>query len=346
MYHIRLGIFFVAFTTLLLELTLIRIFDHLWFTNMAYMIITLAMFSIGVSGVFISLGPAVFDRNFSRLMPFLAVTMAVATYLILPALNEFQFNYKAINENPAHAIAIFLVILAIISTPFLIAGLIIASLFSRFADKIQSLYFWDLVGAAAGCVMILFTVEDYGAPGLLILCTATALISAAFFVQIRVLSVILIVLAVAIGVKPLIRETPYNIDPHMDKRGFAHYFHNDKIEHSVWDPVSSIDIVDFREGIKWVAYDGGTQTSYYYKFDGDFKALLSNLDELKTAQFWGPYVLASHYLKRQTKQKVLIIGAAVDAEVAGWAEALLDSVRRVGRKPRRHFCLVHRMWML
>ena len=50
MYSIRLGIFFIAFTTLLLELTLIRIFDHLWFTNMAYMIITLAMFSIGVSG--------------------------------------------------------------------------------------------------------------------------------------------------------------------------------------------------------------------------------------------------------------------------------------------------------
>jgi hypothetical protein len=49
---------FIAFTTLLLELTLIRIFDHLWFTNMAYMIITLAMFSIGVSGVLVSLRPA------------------------------------------------------------------------------------------------------------------------------------------------------------------------------------------------------------------------------------------------------------------------------------------------
>ena len=49
------GVFSIALASLLLELVLIRIFDVLWYPNMAYMIITLAMFSIGVSGVLVSL---------------------------------------------------------------------------------------------------------------------------------------------------------------------------------------------------------------------------------------------------------------------------------------------------
>ena len=336
MYSIRLGIFFIAFTTLLLELTLIRIFDHLWFTNMAYMIITLAMFSIGVSGVLVSLRPAERYRYFGIVMPVFAVAMAIAAYLVLPVLNELEFNYKAFGKDPVKALAVFFGILTAISAPFMISGLIISSVFSRYAEQIRSLYFWDLVGAALGCITILLAVERYGAPGLLILTAATALLAAAFFIRHRVTSLIVMALAVAVGVKPLVRDNPYEIYPHMDKRGFAHYFHHDKIEHSVWDPVSSINIVDFRSRIKWVAYDGGTQTSYYYKFDGDFDALRKNLEKLKTpvaSHFWAPYVLASHHLKQHTDQEVLVIGAAGGQETKAallYGASHVDAVELVG----------------
>ena len=42
---------------LLLELVLIRVFDVLWYPNMAYMIITLAVFSFGLAGVYLSIRP-------------------------------------------------------------------------------------------------------------------------------------------------------------------------------------------------------------------------------------------------------------------------------------------------
>ncbi len=333
MFSVRLGIFFIAFTTLLLELTLIRIFDHLWFPNMAYMVITLAMFSIGVSGVLISLKPAEQNRYFQVVIPVFSVLMAIATWLILPALNHLEFNYKDIGEHPFKALSTFLFILCAIAAPFLVSGLIISSVFSRFADQIQSLYFWDLAGAALGSLAITLAVERYGAPGLLILCAATALLAAAFFVKRRAVSIAIMVLAVVVGIKPLIRANPYEIGPHMNKRGFAHLLYTGKVEHSVWDPVSSINIVGFRDDVKWVAYDGGTQTSYYYQFDGDFEALRKNLKQARTTQFWGVMVLASHYLKQNTDQEVLIIGAAGGQETKAallYGAAHVDAVELVG----------------
>ncbi len=401
MYSIRVGIFFIACTTLLLELTLIRIFDHLWFTNMAYMIITLAMFSIGVAGVLVSLKPAEGQKYFEVSLPILAVVMAVVIFLVLPILNNLQFSYTDLSQDSRvgdtlKIFVTFFLILAAISLPFLVSGLILAAIFSRHAKQIQSLYFWDLVGAAIGCAVVLLAVKHYGAPGLLVLCSGGALLAAAFFSRRRAISITLMLLAISVAVSPMLSEEPYEIRPHMNKRSFAHYYEHDQIEHSVWDPVSSINIVDFRSGIKWVAYDGGSQTSYYYRFDGDFDALQKILNDpekiispedpysdyvdkyldLLTAynssgnglsktdwgrrhyesfgqkegrtvpgpivsggraamweHFWGPYVLASHFLKQGTDQNVLIIGAAGGQETKAallYGAAEVDAVELVG----------------
>lgn len=333
MHSVRLGLYFVAFTTLLLELTLIRVFDYLWFPNMAWMIITLAMFSIGVSGVLVALRPVERHARFWAILVAATVLMAVACYLILPVLDHLKFNYVNVGENPLRAIAKFLLILFTIALPFLLSGVVISAIFSRFADQIQALYFWDLAGAATGCVAVIAAVHQYGAPGLLILCAASGLLAASFFVTRRVASLALMALAIAVGIKPLLRDNPYEIEPHMNKRGFAEHFHWNNIDRSVWDPVSRIDIVNFRGGIKWIAYDGGTQTSYYYRFDGDYERLHENLKDVRTREFWGPMVLVSHFLKQDSGQEVLVIGAAGGQETKAalmYGAEHVDAVELVG----------------
>ena len=54
------GVFCIALASLLLELALIRVFDVLWYPNMAYMIITLAVFFFW-SGGRLSVNPACGD---------------------------------------------------------------------------------------------------------------------------------------------------------------------------------------------------------------------------------------------------------------------------------------------
>jgi len=57
MAKINLGVFLVAFATLLLELMLIRIFDVILTTNLSYLVITAALFAFGLTGVYSALNP-------------------------------------------------------------------------------------------------------------------------------------------------------------------------------------------------------------------------------------------------------------------------------------------------
>jgi hypothetical protein len=69
-------------------------------------------------------------------------------------------------------------------------------------------------------------------------------------------------------------------------------------------------------GRKHVAYDGGTQSSDFFPFDGDFQALRRDLPNRLAFQFWRRGVLASHYLKRDSGHRALIIGSAGGQETS------------------------------
>jgi spermidine synthase len=86
---------------------------------------------------------------------------------------------------------------------------------------------------------------------------------------------------------------------------------------------------------KAIQYDGGNQTSYFYKFNGDLPALRAQLDRDKShlnEHFWQIGVLAAHYLKRDSGQKVLILGSAGGQETKAalmYGAAHVDSVELV-----------------
>ena len=58
-----------------------------------------------------------------------------------------------------------------------------------------------------------------------------------------------------------------------------------KVEYTHWDPVAKIDVID--EG-RWkqVQYDGGSQSSTIYPFDGNFEKLRSSLPDSTSGNFW------------------------------------------------------------
>ena len=103
----------------------------------------------------------------------------------------------------------------------------------------------------------------------------------------------------------------------MDKRSFRTL--QGALEGTWWDPISKIDIIDYEKvgeilnrpyTFKWIAYDGGTQTSYFYRFDGDYGSIRSGLPDNALSHFWEAYLAVSHYLKADTDAQVLVIGAA------------------------------------
>jgi spermidine synthase len=130
----------------------------------------------------------------------------------------------------------------------------------------------------------------------------------------------------------------YDFVEHLSKRGVKEHREKGKVEATVWDPISKIDIVNDQQEdtTKHVAYDGGQQSSRLYRFDGDIAKLRNKLDagdENVNDHFWFAGVLASHYLKRDTNQDVLIIGSAGGQETKAalvYGARSVDAVELVG----------------
>ncbi len=312
------GVFSIALASLLLELVLIRVFDVLWYPNMAYMIITLAVFSFGLAGVFLSLWPIkLTDRTWIWLSMATAL-MALATLMFLPIINRLPFDYQQLTGDQMGKTArnFFFIYLAICG-PFFLAGFTLSLVFSHYASQIRKLYFFDLIGAALGSILLIPLLPLLGTVGILWVVAGFSLLSSAFFAGTRLWGRVALLAAIVLTVVPFTWDQIQTFSPHMDKRNFRSL--QGALEGTYWDPISKIDIIDYEKvgevqgrdyTFKWIAYDGGTQTSYYYRFNGDYEAIRNSLPENARRHFWESYLAISHYLKADTDAEVLIIGSA------------------------------------
>ena len=177
MFKISIGLMCIALTTLMLELNLVRVFDVIWYSNMAYMVITLAMFCFGLSGIYSSLRPLKKGTDVNSYLTRLSFIFAIFSLAILPALNLIPFDFNVLYSSPIKGSIMFLVMYLSLIIPFFLAGLIFTTVFSAYANKIQSLYCWDLTGAAIGCLLLIPFLPPIGPGGILFLTCSFGLVA-------------------------------------------------------------------------------------------------------------------------------------------------------------------------
>jgi spermidine synthase len=326
MRRISIGVLLIALSTLVLELMLTRVFDVVMVPNISYFVVTVAIFAFGLAGVFAALRPQPADADIQPLLYRCSAGFGVAAALQIPVINGLQLDYTAIVKHPVEVVLSYLALDLSLLAPFFLGGYVLITVFSRYAASIQRLYFWDLTGAGLGSVLVIPFILPIGPGGLMIWAVALALLAAAMFAPSRGrIGLALAVAAVAVAV-PLWRM-PHYIDfvQHLDKRNLKEDLAAGLGEVTRWDPISKIDVVNKVwspeaaqpwwpfGNYKEIQYDGGNQTSHFYPFDGDLKGLRAHLDRdmshLKEHS-WQIGVLASHYLKRDSGQSVLVIGSA------------------------------------
>ena len=338
-----LGVFCIALASLLLELILIRVFDVLWYPNMAYMVITLAVFSFGLAGVYLSIKPLESNSKTWIWLASASALMALAAIFVIPALNLIPFNYVLLSnpDETWHMARNFFLIYVVICAPFFLTGFVLSAVFMHFASQIRKLYFWDLLGAALGSVLLLPLLPKLGTIGIIFVVAGIAFLASYFFSQSKKVGGIALLLAVACVVAPFTWDTIKTFKPHMDKRSFKSL--SQLNEGTFWDPISKIDIINY-EGLneiqnrnytfKWIAYDGGTQTSYFYRFDGDYEKLRGELPQNARNHFWDRYLTVSHFAKADQDSEVLVIGSAGGQEIKAaltYGAKKVDGVELVGK---------------
>lgn len=348
MRRLSFGVLLTALCTLILELMLTRVFDVTLTPNLSYFVISLAILSFGVAGLVAALWPLDPQRDIRGVLVACCVGFTIAALLMNPILDALPLNYLRVVKAPLTTVAAFGALYLTLLVPFGLAGYVLITVFSTYAARIQRLYFWDLVGAGIGTVIVVPFILRIGPGGLIVCAAALALIAAALFSASRAVSVGCVVVALGIAAVPAIRGNHYiDYAYHIDKRNILTAVREGRDELVRWDPISKIDVIDETLGPetltpwhtagnrKAIEYDGGNQTSYFYQFDGNLAGLRASIrtdPRLANVDFWQIGVLAAHYLDRDSHSSVLVIGSAGGEETKAalmYGAARVDAVELV-----------------
>lgn len=286
----------------------------------------------GIAGIFSTIRPRenVVDKDKSLML--YSLLFGFSSIILLPILNLIPFNFDKIGTEFFLQLFYFTLLYGFLSMPFFFAGIIFTSVFSIYASKIRSLYFFDLVGASLGSFLIIPLIPKIGPGGILFVVGGLSILAAILFIQKKIKILPFLVISFILIAIPFVKEGYFEFKEHVNKRHVVDDKLKDKLEFSYWDPVSKIDVID-QVTKKHVAYDGGSQSSTIFPFDGNYKKLRSEVFDSLNNHFWNRGVLASHYLRKDSGSEVLIIGSAAGQETKAallFGASKIDAVEMVG----------------
>lgn len=337
------AVFLLALTSLATEVLLTRVFDVLLWHNLSFVIISCAVFGLALGGLRDVVAPPAASTTLAGAgLHRLALAFACSVWAIPLLLNAIPFSTDEASYRPLEQMGWFLTLYLVLLAPFFFMGWCLCRIFTIAARQVPRLYGVDLAGAALGTLLMFPLLQPLG-PSRLLWCASLVAIAAALALAPSGRSRRAIILAgVALIVAPdLLGDRYLTLALHDDKRQTKTEVEDGRLEVSTWDPISQIAVLDqppqtaaaADRGRKHIAYDGGSQTSTFYPFDGDFAALRADLPQQVTFHFWRRAVLAAHYLKRDTAHEALIIGSAGGQETKAallYGASRIDAVEMVG----------------
>jgi hypothetical protein len=156
-FHWSLVYLCVALTTLatlLLELSLTRIFSVVFYYHFAFLAISIALFGLGAGGVFSYVVAGWKGNLFAKLGWLSAINSLLVILAVLVVLAQ--------GKDPS---AGYLALIYFASAlPFFASGTIVALAVSETIDRVNRVYFFDLAGAAAGCLLLVPLLNTVGGP--------------------------------------------------------------------------------------------------------------------------------------------------------------------------------------
>ena len=159
------GVALTTAATLILELALTRLFSVIFYYHFAFLAISIALFGLGAGGVlsyfFPQHGPALYRR-----LVVISALNSLVTVLTLIWMLGHGGGTSFTSLGSVYFAA---------SLPFLFSGLVVSLVISETIQRVERIYFWDLTGAALGCLLLIPVLNLTGAPGAVL---ASALLSA------------------------------------------------------------------------------------------------------------------------------------------------------------------------
>ena len=300
------GVGAIAGAILMIELALTRIFSVTMYYHFAFLAISIALFGLSASGVYVYVMRRKFDtRSTAGLLTTHSLLFAAATVLALAALVRIRVGLNYSHENLVKMIAIY----TLAALPFFTGGAVISLAITRFRRHVNVVYGADLIGAAIGCLLLLPLLNRFGAPGVVLLAAVLGGGAAVLFSPRRSLARTAAIALLAVGIPgglQLMGSAPFDVS---NTKGHD----ADTVLFAKWNSFSRVAVYDRSHGdwslsslykgkkpeTRFMDIDSAASTPIV-RFDGD----LSKVEYLKY-ELTG---LAFHMMKRSTAFTALIIG--------------------------------------
>ena len=144
--------------TLLLELSLTRIFSVVFYYHFAFLAISIALFGLGVGGVLsyaVAIRPGSLFCKLGQVSLLNAILVMAALLFLLT---------RGVDPRPLDLAVIYFTT----ALPFLGSGIIVSLVISSAIERVDRLYFFDLLGAAGGCLALVLLLNTFGGPNTVI----------------------------------------------------------------------------------------------------------------------------------------------------------------------------------
>jgi spermidine synthase len=218
-----------------------------------------------------------------------------------------------------------LTIYALAALPFFTGGFVITLAVSRLAARINAVYAADLIGAAAGCLVLIPLLDRLGAPGVVITAAAMAIAAALLFAD-RTARTRAVVAGIALLTIPVTGQfsgvAGFDV---VDTKGHR----GDRVLFSKWNSFSRIGVYERTHG-DWSlssAYHGELPNTRFMDIDSAASTpILGLAPDLSNAQYLRYELTALAYQLKDPGFSALVIGPGGGRDLAS---ALVFGARHV-----------------
>ena len=300
------GIFLIALSGLVLEVSITRIFSAAIWYHFAFVAVSVALVGLGASGLFVQYHVKKLKGKWAENLTILSawgITIFIPITLFVMHVFASQVMY----------LPLFMILF---SVPFFLVGIIISAAFNAFASVAGRLYAADLIGASAGALLVVLFLVLTGGEGATLIVGLIAAIGATIFSRIAkntkkvIVSLTFVAFAMSLiflNYATQIFAIPTDPTAQKDLPIYLREHPGSKIVKTEWNSFSRIDVVEGGTGgeglVAKVFIDGGAGTNII-SWDGK----IESRQELSNWMQYLPF-------KMIQEPKVLVIGSGGGRDV-------------------------------
>jgi hypothetical protein len=172
------GVFLITFSLLIFQIVQTRILSVIAWYYLAFFAISVAMLGMTVGAVWVYLRR---ERFQSAPLPVTLSNFALATALVMPASLSVQFCLITTISLSLTTVISWSLLLSAMAVPYIFSGVVVCLALTRSPFPTGQVYGVDLLGAALGCVAVLFILNFLDGPSTVVVCGVASGLSALAF---------------------------------------------------------------------------------------------------------------------------------------------------------------------